>query len=101
MTILMSEICEEVFVQEIAELDFSPIYNCNLTTNDKFHLFYDQINSSRSTCPKRNFPKRRLSCPSSHGLLRISSQKLNSEMHSIKNHSKVKSKIPISKKIKI
>ena len=54
-----SHFCEEVFVQEIAELDFCHIYNyyCNLTTNDKFNIFYDQINPVF----KKHMPYKKLS----------------------------------------
>ena len=36
-----------MFVDEVSHLDFSSIYNnyCNLNTNGKFDLFYDQIDS--------------------------------------------------------
>ena len=54
-----SHFCEEVFVQEIAELGFSLIYNCNLT-NDEFNLFHDQINSvSKKHVPYKKLAKKK------------------------------------------
>ena len=52
-----SHFCEETFVDEVSHLDFSSIYNCNLNTNGKFDLFYDQIDS---VC-KKHVPDKRLS----------------------------------------
>jgi len=53
-----SHFCEETFVDEVSHLDFSSIYNCNLNTNGKFDLFYDQTYDQTSSdgtdfCPKR------------------------------------------------
>ena len=46
-----------MFVDEVSHLDFSSIYNCNLNTNGKFDLFYDQLDS---VC-KKHVPYKTLS----------------------------------------
>ena len=41
--ILLLNFSENIFVQEVSQLDFFPIYNKNWNTNVKFNLFYDEM----------------------------------------------------------
>ena len=54
-----SHFSKEAFGDEVSHLDFSPIYNNNLSTNGTFDHFYDQIDSvCRTHVPYKRLSKK-------------------------------------------